>query len=182
MAPFPQRFSSSISSHAEERIAGFEVVDIWEGRKPGPRVLRTQQSPTCPSSGKRAAHAAMESAVAEYAMGSEARTRGQVQQALNHFGAGVMALEEFWNEVNRKELDGQMVTTRAPPPANHAQYSLGHSAGWGCRRGGIERSETTSSSLWDSMRHHRWQTRHRLAAEIPIPQRHLHETRDRIHR
>ena len=26
-----QRFSSSISSHAEERIAGFEVVDVWEG-------------------------------------------------------------------------------------------------------------------------------------------------------
>lgn len=104
-----QRFSSSISSHAEERIAGFEVVDIWEGENQVHVFYRLNKARHAQAREARR-NAAMESAVAEHEMGREARTQGQVQQALNHFGSGVMALEEFWNEVNRMELDGQMVT------------------------------------------------------------------------
>ncbi|MDB4564012.1 hypothetical protein N9084_01760, partial [Flavobacteriales bacterium] len=86
-----------------------EVVDIWEGENQVHVFYRLNKARHAQAREARR-NAAMESAVAEHEMGREARTQGQVQQALNHFGSGVMALEEFWNEVNRMELDGQMVT------------------------------------------------------------------------
>lgn len=104
-----QRFTSSISSHAEERIAGFEVVDIWENEERVHVFYRLSKARHAQAREARR-NAAMESAIAEYSQGVEARDAGQIQQALNHFGAGVMALEEFWNEVNRTDLEGQMVT------------------------------------------------------------------------
>ena len=104
-----ERFSTSISSHAEERIAGFEVVDIWEDESRVHVYYRLNKARHAQAREARRT-TAMESALAEYSQGLEARDAGQIQQALNHFGAGVMALEEFWNEVNRKELEGQMVT------------------------------------------------------------------------
>ncbi len=104
-----QRFTSSISSHAEERIAGFEVVDIWENEERVHVFYRLNKARHAQAREARR-NAAMESALAEYALGMEARAAGQVHQALNHFGTGVMALEEFWNEVNRTDIEGQLVT------------------------------------------------------------------------
>lgn len=104
-----ERFTSSITSHTDERIAGFEVVDIWENDTRIHVFYRLNKARHAQAKEARR-KTAVESALVEFELGTTARSTGQVQQALNHFGAGVMALEEFWNEVNRAEINGQMVT------------------------------------------------------------------------
>ena len=104
-----ERFTSSITSHTDERIAGFEVVDIWEDDTRVHVYYRLNKARHAQAKAARR-NTAVESAQVEFELGTNARVAGQVPQALNHFGAGVMALEEFWNEVNRAEIDGQMVT------------------------------------------------------------------------
>ncbi|MCH1582444.1 MAG: LPP20 family lipoprotein [Flavobacteriales bacterium] len=104
-----ERFTSSITSHTDERIAGFEVVDIWEDDTRVHVYYRLNKARHAQAKAARR-NTAIESALVEFELGTNARVAGQVPQALNHFGAGVMALEEFWNEVNRAEIDGQMVT------------------------------------------------------------------------
>jgi len=104
-----ERFTSSISSHAEERITGFEVADVWEGEDRVHVFYRLNKARHAQAREARRT-TAMESARAEYAAGLQARNEGHIQQALNHFGSGIMALEDFWNEVNRMDIEGETVT------------------------------------------------------------------------
>ena len=126
-------------------------------------------------------NAAMESALAEYAMGMEPRASGTSQQALNHLGAGVMALEEFWNEVNRTELEGQMVTLEP-----HLLRTMRNTVLAIQLDGTVDAVDLSATNNFKFplgyLRHHRWPTRHGRSPEIPIPQRNLHEARDGIHR
>ncbi len=103
-----EHFSSSISSLAQERITGFDVVDIWEG--PGRihvyyRLNKAQHAAERESRRQEA----MAAAVSEYTVGREALESGQLLKAISHWSMGIMMLEEFWNEVNRTQLDGEEV-------------------------------------------------------------------------
>ena len=49
-------------------------------------------------------------ALLEHEAGKPDLAAGNLQGALNHWGAGVLGLEEFWNEVNRATLDGKEVS------------------------------------------------------------------------
>jgi hypothetical protein len=103
-----EHFSSSISSRAEERISGFEVVDAWEDEKRVHVYYRLNKALHASQRQARRAEA-MQSAALEYSAGRTARDEGNLLRALAHWSHGVMVLEEFWNEVNRTEVEGQEV-------------------------------------------------------------------------
>ena len=96
-----EEFSSSISSRAEERITGFEVMDVWSDKE---RVhvyyrLNKARHATLREARRQEALAA---AVIEYEAGRDIlEEEGMVLMALSHWSRGIMALEEFWNESNR---------------------------------------------------------------------------------
>lgn len=104
-----EHFTSSIKSHAEERITGFEVVDVWEDEETIHVHYRLNKAK---HAAERAARrdAAMEAASAECLQGEAALGEGMLLTALSHWGRGIMMLEEFWNEVNRTTLNGVEVT------------------------------------------------------------------------
>lgn len=103
-----QHFSSSISSRADERISGFEVVDAWEDNDRVHVYYRLNKTRHAAQREARRQEA-MQSAKLEYSTGRKALEEGNILRALGHWSHGIMVLEEFWNEVNRTEVDGQEV-------------------------------------------------------------------------
>lgn len=103
-----EHFSSSISSLAQERITGFDVVDIWEGPDRIHVYYRLNKAQHAAERENRRQEA-MAAAASEYSVGREALESGQLLQAVSHWSMGIMMLEEFWNEVNRIALDGKEV-------------------------------------------------------------------------
>lgn len=103
-----ERFSSTISSRSEASIEGFEVFDTWQDKNRVHVYYRLDKARHAAARARRQS-AAIESALAECRAGNEDRDAGRVAQALNHWGTGIMALEEFWNEVNKGSVDGREV-------------------------------------------------------------------------
>lgn len=103
-----EHFSSSISSLAQERITGFDVVDIWEGPERIHVYYRLNKAQHAAERESRRQEA-MAAAASEYSVGREALESGQLLQAISHWSMGIMMLEEFWNEVNRIPLNGEEV-------------------------------------------------------------------------
>lgn len=103
-----ERFNSSISSRAQERISGFEVAGVWEDEA---RVYVYYRLNKARHAADREARRqeAIGSATLDYAAGKTALSEGKLLNALDHWSHGVMALEEFWNDVNRTTVDGTEV-------------------------------------------------------------------------
>jgi len=102
-------FTSTISSRAEERIAGFQVVDVWEGPEGSFVYYRLDKARYAAERNARRQDA-IELALLEHEAGRLDMAAGNLQGALNHWGAGILGLEEFWNEVNRGTIDGEEVS------------------------------------------------------------------------
>lgn len=102
-------FSSTISSRADERIAGFEVVDVWENAS-GCYVYYRLNKAQHAAARKARQEQAIATALDELKSGESDIAKGQVISALNHWGTGVLALEEFWNEVNKGIHKGETLT------------------------------------------------------------------------
>ena len=105
-------FSSTITSKAEERIAGFQIVDSWEGAQGSYIYYRLDKARYAAQRNARRQEA-MALAVAEHDAGQQDLDEGNIQGALDHWGTGVLGLEEFWNEVNRATVDGVEVNLEA---------------------------------------------------------------------
>ena len=103
-----EHFSSSIQSHAAERIQGFEVVDVWQGPERTHVYYRLSKAKHAAERALRKQEA-IASSTSEYQMGREALTSGNLLLAIGHWSRGIMVLEEFWNEVNRGTIDGKEV-------------------------------------------------------------------------
>ncbi|MEC8759089.1 MAG: LPP20 family lipoprotein, partial [Bacteroidota bacterium] len=93
-------FTNTISSRAEERIAGFQVVDVWEGPQ-GTYVYYRLDKARYAAERQARRQEAIDLALLEHEAGKQDLASGNIQGALDHWGAGVLGLEEFWNEVNR---------------------------------------------------------------------------------
>lgn len=104
-----QDFSNTITSRAEERIAGFQVVDVWQGPQ-GCFVYYRMEKARYQAERNARRQDAIDMALLEHEAGKSDLAAGNLQGALNHWGAGVLGLEEFWNEVNRATLDGAEVS------------------------------------------------------------------------
>ena len=104
-----QDYSNTITSRAEERIAGFQVVDVWQGTEGCFVYYRLEKSRYQAERNARRQDA-IDMALLEHEAGKSDLAAGNLQGALNHWGAGVLGLEEFWNEVNRATLDGEEVS------------------------------------------------------------------------
>lgn len=102
-------FTSTISSRAEERIAGFQVVDVWEGTQ-GTHVYYRLDKARYAAEREARRQEAIDLALLEHEAGRQDLANGNLQGALDHWGAGVLGLEEFWNEVNRVTLDNVEVS------------------------------------------------------------------------
>ena len=105
-------FSSTITSKAEERIAGFQIVDSWEGAQGSYIYYRLDKARYAAQRNARRQEA-ISLAVAECEAGQQDLDEGNIQGALDHWGAGVLGLEEFWNEVNQATVDGIEVNMEA---------------------------------------------------------------------
>ena len=104
-----QDFTSTISSRAEERIAGFQVVDVWEGPRGAFVYYRLDKARYAAERNARKQDA-IELALLEYEAGRTDMDKGNLQGALNHWGTAILGLEEFWNEVNRAQIGGDEVS------------------------------------------------------------------------
>ncbi len=102
-------FSSTITSRADERIAGFEVVDVWENAS-GCHVYYRLNKARHAAARKARQEEAIATALAELKSGDADLAQGQIPSALNHWGSGILALEEFWNEVNKGTYLGETLT------------------------------------------------------------------------
>lgn len=102
-------FTNTISSRAEERIAGFQVVDVWDGPQ-GTYVYYRLDKARYAAERQARREEAIDLALLEHEAGQEDLANGNIQGALDHWGAGVLGLEEFWNEVNRATIDGVEVS------------------------------------------------------------------------
>ena len=102
-------FTNTISSRAEERIAGFQVVEVWEGQQ-GTYVYYRLDKARYAAERQARRQEAMDFALLEHEAGKPDLASGNIQGALDHWGAGVLGLEEFWNEVNRATIDGVEVS------------------------------------------------------------------------
>ena len=98
-------FNSTISSRSEERITGFEVVDVFEGPAATHVYYRLDKQRHAAARAARRQQAT-ELALAEWKAGQDDLSAGRIPSALEHWSAGILALEEFWNDVNRAEIDG----------------------------------------------------------------------------
>ena len=101
-------FNSTISSRSEERIAGFEVMGVYEGET-GTHVFYRLDKGRHAAAREARRQAAMDLAVQEWSAGQADAEAGRIAPALEHWGTGILALEEFWNEVNRAEVEGENV-------------------------------------------------------------------------
>lgn len=110
-----KEFSRRISSRSEELVVGFEVVDTWEGDPEGAApegvyvYYRLSKAKHAEARAERKA-TAIESALAELRAGLDSRQSANLLGALEHWNAGVVALEEFWNEPNKGEFEGHTIT------------------------------------------------------------------------
>ena len=104
-----EQFSSTISSRAEERISGFEVAGVWEGQGMVHVYYRLNKAKHAAERRMRR-ESAIEAAIGECVAGKAALEQGLLSVALSRYDHGIMALEEFWNEVNRGTVDGSEVT------------------------------------------------------------------------
>ena len=104
-----QDYSNTITSRAEERIAGFQVVDVWQGPE-GSFVYYRLEKARYQEERNARRQDAIDMALLEHEAGKSDLAAGNLQGALNHWSAGVLGLEEFWNEVNRATLDGGEVS------------------------------------------------------------------------
>ena len=102
-------FTSTISSRAEERIAGFQVMDVWEGPQGTFAYYRLDKSRYAAERNARKKDA-IDLALLEYEAGSVDMDKGNLQGALDHWGTAILGLEEFWNEVNRATISGEAVS------------------------------------------------------------------------
>lgn len=101
-------FNSTISSRSNERIAGFEVLGVYEGPEATHVYYRLDKQRHAAARASRK-QAAIDVALTEWAFGQADLEAGRVPNALEHWGTGILALEEFWNDVNRADIDGQNV-------------------------------------------------------------------------
>jgi len=101
-------FNSTISSRSEERIAGYEVLGVYEGPEAIHVYYRLDKQRHAAARAARK-QAAIEVALTEWASGQSDLEAGRVPNALEHWGTGILALEEFWNDINRADIDGQNV-------------------------------------------------------------------------
>ena len=173
-------YSNTITSRAEERIAGFQVVDVWQGRKAASSTTGWTR-PATPRSGNARRQDAIDMALLEHEAGKSDLSAGnRVPGALNHWGAGVLGLEEFWNEVNRATLDGGEVSIEPPPPARHAGSHQQHRPAAAVTVS-LSPKETFNSP---SACTQRWKEAMcvRGSPSVPLPQRHLHEESHGVHR
>lgn len=97
-----EEFTSTITSRSEERIAGFEVIDVWEGASGCHVYYRLNKAKHAAARKARQAEA-IASAMDELEAGESDLKSGRIPSALNHWSTGVLNLEEFWNEVNQAE-------------------------------------------------------------------------------
>ncbi len=107
-----ERFSSTISSRAEERITGFEVAGVWEDEATVHVFYRLNKAKHAAERQARR-ESAIRAAVSEYDAGRAALDEGLLLMAIAQYSRGIMALEEFWNEVNRATIDGMEVTVES---------------------------------------------------------------------
>lgn len=101
-------FNSTISSRSDERIAGFEVLGVYEGPEATHVYYRLDKQRHAAARAARK-QAAIEVALTEWTSGQADLEAGRVPSALEHWGTGILALEEFWNDVNRADIAGQNV-------------------------------------------------------------------------
>ncbi len=101
-------FNSTISSRSDERITGFEVIDVFEGPEVTHVYYRLDKQRHAAARAARRQEA-IDLALAEWAAGQEDLSTGRIPGALEHWSTGILALEEFWNDVNRAPIDGEEV-------------------------------------------------------------------------
>lgn len=103
-----EQFNSTISSRSDERIAGFEVVGVHEDEY-GTHVYYRLDKARHAAAREARRREAIGVAEDEWAAGLTDAEAGRVTSALEHWGTGILALEEFWNDVNRADLGGENV-------------------------------------------------------------------------
>ena len=101
-------FNSTISSRSNERIAGFEVLGVYEGSEATHVYYRLDKQRHAAARAARK-QTATEVALSEWASGQSDLDAGRVPNALEHWATGILALEEFWNDVNRADIEGENV-------------------------------------------------------------------------
>ena len=101
-------FNSTISSRSDERIAGFEVLGVYEGSEATHVYYRLDKQRHAAARAARK-QTATEVALSEWASGQSDLDAGRVPNALEHWATGILALEEFWNDVNRADIEGENV-------------------------------------------------------------------------
>lgn len=104
-----QEFSSAISSRTEERIVGFEVVDTHEDERGAFVYFRLNKARHAADREARR-QSAIGVAKEEWVSGQADLQNGDVSKALEHWNAAIMALEEFWTDVNRVDIEGTLLS------------------------------------------------------------------------
>ena len=106
-----QDYNNTITSRSDERIAGFQVLGVYEGSEATSTSTtgwtRNRYQGRAPAARRQAPS---EVPSPEHEAGQSDLDAGRVPNALEHWGTGILALEEFWNDVNRADIEGENVS------------------------------------------------------------------------